>query len=296
MMLKRREVWAAKWHALIGLLAVGMIGLPYWPVLFNELGAGGQSFQFPGINAFLFTLSGGDWLSGRLMDYFVGEEWLQGAPLLLRGAFIVTSLIHLFVLGGIVIAIVHLRRAISRGRNWGVDEHLTLIVLLMLVLHFLYMGSRNAIDHPHYYNAIWVAYPFLASLALDRMARIRGGVAVNVTLLGSMILSVALLVVELHRSHGTRFLRYGPTLSDQMEVAQVLFKAGPRPHIICDPVDIADIPERIFTLVDLIGPQPARTESDIVHIRFTSSDPRDGGITAGITNELPRHLRRPVSN
>ena len=279
---RRRELFQARWAIVAALAGVGIAGARYWPVLIHGLAGGGQELHFPGRPAMLFTIDGGQWLSGMGFDYVVGQEWLDGAPAALRLALLLSGVVHLLVLGGAILAGRHIYR-VWRGTT-PADRvfDLAWVCFATLLIQFVYFGVRGAVDQPHYYNASWFAYGFLAWLALDRMQRYVLGRIAGVLAIALPAACVVMLAVELHRTHGTRALHYGPTLGDQVAVARVLSQAGPTAQVFCEVPAIVQIPQRILVLQELMGTAPLKVPAtgQGVVIHFRNDNPRDGGVYA----------------
>lgn len=297
--LRRQNLKEARWIIIAALTAVAGAGAPYWPILIRGLAAGGQRLEFPGWSAILFTIGGGHWLSGMGFGYFVGQQWLDGAPAPLRIGLLLSSVVHLFVLGGAIVGGRHVYRVLRGTVLADRVFDLACISFATLAIQFVYFGVRGAVDQPHYYNASWFAYGFLAWLALDRLQRYPLGRVVSVLAIALPAACVAMLVFELHRTHGTRSLHYGPTLGDQIAVAEVLAAVGPQGRVVCDVPDIAQLPQRIGVLEELLPVTSARGASpgQFVWIHYRSTNPRDGSVIAEVMQlAAPSTLPSPASS
>lgn len=290
----RRKLWQSRWQLLWGSAATVLAGYKYWPVLIRGLAAR-QAFQLPGRQAALFSFGGGQWISGMHLGYFVGDDWLAGAPMLLRVTLFLGVAVHALVVGGMLLAAWRVFQVLRRRQPASPLFHLSFLCLAVLLIQFIYLGSRGAVDQPHYYNASWFVYGLFAWQALDRLARFRVGRHINVGLVTLPALTVALLLLQLHQTHGTRSMRYGPTLGDQIVVARAFGCRGPETRVFNEVPSIDQFPQRIFVLEELqTGARQAKASpSQAILIHYASPDPRDGAIVAQLLVEAGRAASAP---
>ena len=91
------------------------------------------------------------------------------------------------------------------------------------------------------------------------------------------------LVLQIHRTGGTRSLTYGPTLENQIEVAIALNQLPAGMSIISLVPDIARFPQRIMVLQELLRSERASPSQMLMkpiaaYIVYLSASPADGRI------------------
>ena len=100
-----------------------------------------------------------------------GDGWQDFAPQTLRNLFSVAQWISRAALAavwlGMILAIPRARNALRRPNAGGVRDHLCLIALSAWICQTLLDGIEGIYFSPHYYGATWLAYVFLAWLAVD---------------------------------------------------------------------------------------------------------------------------------
>ena len=278
---QRAKLLQARWWAIGGIAVIVAIGSGYWPVLLRGLQSG-PPLQMPGADALIFTLKGGDWFGGVAFARIVGQEWLAAGSSILHATLMAGGVVHGLVLLGFALAAYRVTKVLKRQVAATVADHLAGICLLTLLIQFLYYGSRNAIGHVHYYNASWIVYAVLICMAITWMWSWRVGRWAAIAVIGMAVCTLAGLVLQIHRTGGTRSLTYGPTLENQIEVAMALNQLPAGTSLIPLVPDIARLPQRIIVLQKLLRsegvPQGRMPQPRAAYIVYSSPSPADGRI------------------
>ena len=273
-----RQLW---WQlALLGGAGLA-VSFPYLSVLRASVAGEGGTPPMPG--GWLFPLFGGRILSAQRIDDIFGAEWLAhdtgawGGLASLAGT--VSLLAFALVWAGLGVAVVTARGGL-RTPSTGADRlrgEAALLALLIVAGQMVLDGLTAKAGFTHYFNATWIAFAFLAWLAVDslRARRLRAAVA---TVLAASTLTVSLyLLVRIHRGGPAR-LPYGATLANQLEVARELNRYGPGTKIRVEVINVLRFPIALAVLRALSPvpgpPLPAAT----LRLVYATDDPVDGRI------------------
>jgi hypothetical protein len=180
----------------------------------------------------VFTLAG--------FDYFVGEWGAWGS----RGSGVLAVLavgVSLFswVAGAVGVAAwgrdafrevpkVFGGGGVACGDGGGgrLEGSVGLLLLLALALFVLLVNGLRLREHPHYYNGVWAVFFLFWWRGMTVLAV---GVAARRVLavqVAAMALFLSGVTGTVHAGRGLKALHYGPTLSNQMEVARALEREG----------------------------------------------------------------------
>jgi 4-amino-4-deoxy-L-arabinose transferase-like glycosyltransferase len=209
-----------------------LIALPY---LHDSLISHQQhpAFDFhPALRSLDFALSGARLFSSLDFDYFLGERWFAvnspvSTPLLLA-LISISALAYVFFWFGLYRAI---RSLITLGRS--APEYSLAVLLLLGFAFFLITNLVNKLNtHPHYYNAAWPIIFLLLWWAATTLWERSTWAAAAVCVYGiAIVLSTIAIAIYVHHNSGARFLRYGPTLGNWVEVAKTLNEYSPNSPI-----------------------------------------------------------------
>ena len=276
LVVRRRTLWANRLSVGAILGAALAAAWPYWRYLATSHPPGGNASA--GFEGWLFPLAGARLLSARQLDYFFGPGPVEGLTLSVTAA--VSWIAYALVWTGIGVALWRVVRAM-RTRAWSATDHIAAILVGALACQVALDGFAGKFEHPQYQNATWIATVVFAWFAADFLAAQRGAwrllAPLATGLLGAALLvTVATLAARLHRTGGTRET-YGPTLANQLSVAQGLSQYSPRSPVSLDVKLYQDFPHALTALRLLNPPPPGAPERDL-HIRYASANPASGRI------------------
>lgn len=215
-----------RWRAVIvsrrlalGVLGVGafcfVLSLPYLGELAGASRPGFGITRRPASIAFglngirLFSLSG--------FDYFIGPWLTNGFGL---GARLTGLFSYVAAAYGLVLTV----RAVGRGDS--TQKQLASVLLLALAFFLLLANGSGLREHPHYYSGIWIVFFCIWWIGMSRLVQqswARRVFGAQVTVMAVFLLGAASWI---HWNEGTRTLRYGATLENQMAVARELDRLG----------------------------------------------------------------------
>lgn len=225
----RKDLWRARWSLLIGGLLLGATHLSYFSLLVNHI----KHFEPHRRSSFIsegwaFPLFGGKIFSGWNLEYFFGPQWLPDSWFF-RLPEMLTMLSYASVWFGIFLAtkstVENPLRSDLPKPLLGPEaplKHLLLVAVMALSLQMIVCGLSSSSHHPHYYNGLWAVYAVFAWIAIDRLTKRRSGVlgvAIYSTSLVSVLISLSILI---HHRSGTRGEGYGPTIGNQLQIANLL--------------------------------------------------------------------------
>lgn len=225
----RRDLWRARWPLLIGGLLLTVTHLPYFSLLLDHV----KHFEPHQRSSFIsegwaFPLFGGKIFSGWNLEYFFGQHWLPDSWLF-RLAEMLTVLIYASVWFGIFLATRHtVKRPLRSDISKALLEpevplkHVLFVAVVTLMLQVIVCGLSSSSYHPHYYNGLWAVYAVFAWIAVDRFTKNQSGI-LGVAIYSSSLVSVLIcLAVLIHQRSGTRGEGYGPTIGNQLQIANLL--------------------------------------------------------------------------
>ena len=189
------------------------------PYLSRLRGSGASRFALaPDAEALGFALAGFRVFSVAGFDYVIGP-WSAGglAPL-------IVGVSLLAVPAGAYGFFLLLRTA--QGPESTPDREIARVLLYALFLFVLLANSQRLTEHPHYYSGVWAVFFccwWVGTSRLMERAWARRLFYAQAAVVAGFLVG---LVVWLHVNGGTRSLRYGPTLANQMAVASELNRRG----------------------------------------------------------------------
>ena len=178
-----------------------------WSALARGIAWGGRYFSFWG------------------MDYFLPE--LRQGLAVLPGGFValltaLTALTLLFLAVGLGAAGRDLARGWRAGRRWTLADHGTVYALLVLAAVAGFTGLTRPQPHPHYVNAVWLAWFWFVWRGAEVLAPRRWAIGVAAVQLGAATLLLLAWAAQIHTHGGNRTPYYGATLRDQQALARRL--------------------------------------------------------------------------
>ena len=187
-------------------------------------------------------------------DYLVGSFWWLPPPEVPLGlrvivpiAFAVSGIAALYFFIGLREAYRCVRRAYE-AHHWDTKAELLSLFVLIYLAHVAIGGLKQLGDFPHYLNALWLVIFVFVSLGITVMweeKRWRRSYWVY-----ALCLWIGLLYVvgNLHLHSGTRYRRYGPTLENQLAVADGLCRYPIDTPLVRELSETETFPETLDTL------------------------------------------------
>jgi hypothetical protein len=204
--------------------------------------------------AFLYPLLGGRFLSADGFSPGVGTSSLAEAAR-------VISLVALpLVWAGMALAAWRILEVLRGRRELGVQEHVAMISLAIVLAQSLLDGMLKLAFFMHYFNATWIAYAMLAWFAADSLlqstSRLWRAVALVVPLQG-----VALAIVALDSTMAVHVSppRYEMTVRQLRDVAQEVVRYPEGTPVVSGLYPLREFPHALTAMKKLAGPQPKPT-------------------------------------
>jgi hypothetical protein len=185
------------------------------PYLLRVVGSNASDFAFgPNAEALAFALSGFRVFSLAGFDYVIGP-WSAGglAPVL-----VAVSL--LTVPAGVYGFVLLLRE--SQRTDPTPEREIARVLLYALLFFVLLANGQRLTEHPHYYSGVWAVFFCCWWVGASRLLKHAWACRLFWGQAAVMAGFLVGLVGWLHVNGGTRSLRYGPTLANQMAVASEL--------------------------------------------------------------------------
>ncbi|MGD0770306.1 MAG: hypothetical protein ABSB42_19150 [Tepidisphaeraceae bacterium] len=159
-----------KW-SLLAILAICLfLFWPYLYYLFEHVRSSHPADSHAWLGWF-YPLLGGHFLTLGVAGTMPGDGWQDFAPKILQNLFAIAQWISRAALAavwlGMILAIPRALQALRRPNAAGVWDQLCLIALSAWICQTLLDGLEGIYFSPHYYGATWLAYVFLAWLAVD---------------------------------------------------------------------------------------------------------------------------------
>jgi hypothetical protein len=149
----------------------------------------------------------------------------------------------------------------------------------VVIAQCLLDGATGSFFHPHYFNGTFVAYVFLAWLAVDALAA-KGWGAVSWIQSIALAGTLCFLIVQTHLRGGTRGIHYGPTLGNQLAVVDQL-NSHPDSPVAVSVSHYRQFPHALNVL-SLLRPPAANAQrgpNSRLQIVYAADDPNDGRLT-----------------
>jgi hypothetical protein len=216
-----REHWLAVVTAAGAVLAAGWA---YWPHVFHPVDVTRANLSVEP-DGWWFALLGPRVLCGAWIEYLFSADWLRAGGNAWYTAFVLCSdgsSLLVFPVGwfGLLVGLVALVRRAKRAITpvGNLPSELAAMGAIAVVTQIVLNGVTHTYGHPHYYNGTWIVFALLAWVGMDWLSRRR---VVNLAPWAFLLLVSALpvlLLIRIIQSGGTRDLRFGATLANQMRV------------------------------------------------------------------------------
>lgn len=196
-------------------------------------------------------------LSSYGLEYFLGYDWLDADESQLGALLLLCNLESLIVVplcwGGWLMSVGRGWRLWRQKQAWTTQDRLLALAAASWTLQILLHAALAVPADPHYGNPVWIAYLLLAWFAVHLLGR--QVAARNFWLVHGVICATALamMVIRLHHTGGTRSLGYGPVLRSQWEVAAALATRLPDMPMSTNVAAWIEYPQGPKTLVRLRG-------------------------------------------
>lgn len=279
-LLERRSVWQHRGSLLLILLILIVAMWPYLRHLLSERPSSTSSQ--PSVQAWLFALQGPRLISAKGLEILMGAEWFVTATGWQRTVFqlapVLSSIVYVLCWLGMGMLVWRLVTLKQQRMEFSLRDHIGVIALGIWMTQTLLNGLSHTHGFVQYYNATWIAYAMLAWLAANSLSltAMRTLVGMQTLAVATMLLAV---IVRVHQTGGTRAWQYGPTISNQMQVASQMLKVDPQSQLQTNVENVRRFPYALQVLMKLDGtvhpdPRPLRT----VVVRYTSDHPADAHI------------------
>lgn len=192
-----------------------VISLPY---LLNAQSAGETAFELtPSVESIIFGLRGSRIISALQVNHYVGT-WNPWGLVTIAA---LASLLTVAVSGyGVLVAVRRIRRD-------GLRTQAIAVIPLATIAIFVVMASvQRLTDLPHYYNGVWIAFFALWWIGMSDLWQRTWARRMFFAQVGILAVFLVAFVGWLHVNDGTRTEPYGPTLANQIEVAEELNLLG----------------------------------------------------------------------
>ena len=275
-----------KW-SLLAILALSLF--LFWPYLIYLL-TRIRPVHSPDPSAWLgwfYPLLGGHYFTLGVAGTMPGDGWQDFAPQILRNLFSVAQWISRAALAavwlGMILAVPRARHALRRPNAAGVREHLCLIALSAWICQTLLDGIEGIYFSPHYYGATWLAYVFLAWMAVDWvMSRLSRGMLVVRTSIAiyaaSILLGVCMIASTIARNAGTLSTNYGISLANQIAAANQIQRFSNRSELEIQVPQWRRYPLALKVLIELTpAPDLPRPLGRLV-VKYRNAYPGDARI------------------
>lgn len=228
---RRRELIASR-RFLLQVSAIGIgclaLALPY--VLRLPAGSATNILWSPSLPSLAFAFDGFRIFSLIGFDYVIGAWEAGGVGPVLR---VVSGFSYAAGAYGLYV----LNRELRRGGAWTASAgtastvpagtaSMAGVVALTLVFWVILANGTRLVEHPHYYSGVWIVFFLLWWRGMSALVRPVWTRRVWYVQVAAMAVFLPAMGIWLDRNRGTKSLHYGPTLENQMLVAQELDRRG----------------------------------------------------------------------
>ncbi|HZJ53352.1 MAG TPA: hypothetical protein VFD38_04375 [Myxococcaceae bacterium] len=278
----RRAMRRLFWRLALLAAAAAAVSFPYLRSL--RRAASGEHAPIGTIADWLFPFLGGRILSAQRIEDIFGAAWLVHDTSFwakLAGLATAVSLLALpLVWAGTGVALFTVWKSVrsppeADGPSPRADA--ALLALLMLLGQVLLDGLTAKSGFTHYFNATWIAFAFLAWLAVDALPALPLRAAVAAVLAVSTLTVVLYLLVRIHHTGPAR-TPYGATLANQIEVARELNRYGPGTTVQTQVINVARFPIALGVLRNLYPAIEPPLPAEPLRLVYRTDDPVDGRI------------------
>jgi hypothetical protein len=270
--LRSREMWAQRAAIAVGLLPLIAAGMPYWIYLARARPSG---LGLSSAAGWLFPLDGARFLSAAAIENFFGSQWFVPGGSPLAAARALTLVAYPLCWMGAVFALLHLVKGLMRNGPLGPREGFCALLLAAFMGQVVLDGVTGTHHHTHYFSATWLVFGSFAWFAVESLPSVVRA-CVTAAYAATLAAVVAALGWSIHVGGGSRAV-YGPTLSNQLAVADQLREYPPATPVQTDVPNLQAFPHSFAVLRRLRPPEPGRQAATpgTLWIRYRSNDPAD---------------------
>jgi hypothetical protein len=256
-------VGAAVPFALVGGLYLSSLYADY---LGPTAGVTAESIFRLNVEGMLFPWLGSGWLTPLgFGEHFAGPAWQAAQPWAWRALGAISWLALPLAWFGIWLCA---RRAWSCLRRLAdgfgafatelaglsLTEHAMLLCLGVLLCQMLLGVLTGTFGLPHYFNSTWIVHALFVWLGFDalvrRVPRLRWWLPVQAV---SLLLFLGSFAWSMHALGGARWVRHGPTIANQIEVARALAALPPHSGLLVEVDHDRLLQNSVMSLAELLG-------------------------------------------
>jgi len=278
----RRELRRLFWRLVLLAGAGAAVAFPYLSSLRRS--ASGESAPVGAIADWLFPFLGGRILSAQRIEDIFGAAWLAHDTSFWAKLATVATAVSLIAIplvwAGMGVAAVTAWKGVRRPPEDSAPRpraDAALLALLIVLGQVLLDGLTAKSGFTHYFSATWIAFTFLAWLAVDALpARLLRGAVAGV-LAASTLTVVLYLLVRIHHTGPAR-TPYGATLANQIEVARELNRRAPGTTVQTQVINVARFPIALGVLRNLYPATEPPLPAEPLRLVYRTDGPVDGRI------------------
>jgi len=278
----RNELRRLFWRLALLAAAGVAVAFPYFTALRRS--ASGEGAAVGRLTDWLFPFLGGRILSAQRIDDIFGATWMAHDTSFWAKLVAVATAVSLLALplvwAGMGVAAVATWKEVRNPEEEGTPRpraDAALLALLIVVGQVLLDGLTAKSGFTHYFNATWIAFAFLAWLAVDALpARLLRGAVAGV-LAASTLTIVLYLLVRIHHTGPAR-IPYGATLANQIQVARELNRRPPGTTVQTQVINVARFPIALGVLRNLYPATEPPLPAEPLRLVYRTDDPVDGRI------------------
>ena len=278
----RNELRRLFWRLALLAAAGAAVAFPYLGALRRSASSEGAAVG--GLADWLFPFLGGRVLSAQRIEDIFGATWMAHDTSFWAKLVTVATAVSLLAIplvwAGMGVAAATAWREFRSPAEAGTSRPRTdaaLLALLIVAGQVLLDGLTAKSGFTHYFNATWIAFAFLAWLAVDALpARLLGAVVAGV-LAASTLTVVLYLLVRIHHTGPAR-IPYGATLANQIQVARELNRRAPGTTVQTQVINVARFPIALGVLRNLYPATEPPLPAEPLRLLYRTDDPVDGRI------------------
>lgn len=269
-------------------LALGLCCYFFWPyfyyVCITHFQPSTLSSGSP-LLGWIFPLFGGHFLTLGVAGRAPATGWEDFISPSLRLTFEIAQWVSrcavVMVWIGMVLGAARTISLVRRPGSAGIIDHLCFIAVGVWICQTVLDGIERVYDSPHYYSGTWIAYVFLAWLAVDWL---RGRIGKNVLIClaavyaAALALGIGIIATIIACNAGTRNFDYGTALSSQIAAARTLGHYSDDSVLQMQYPQWKKYPIALHVLLELNPPAPGPRLDRRLLIKYRDATSGDAGI------------------
>ena len=280
-----RLKWILKyrWYIVLQLFIVLPIALPYYIYVLttpkNDVPWGGfESVLFPFLGTRFFTTFN--------FSYFLGEGW-QGYPCLPTFCnqlitFLSTLTWFPYPISwfGFGLGCVTVYRGFRGRGEKDFKFHASFVALSIVILHVITCVRADINTHPHYYDGTWAGMLFFFWLGLSYFWNKKWFSRTYIAYTIILFIFLLQIIGKIHFNHGSRSLRYGPTLKNQIQIAKQILGYDATTKIVINAFHPKKFPHAIAIITEFLPPHEGDKKSitGYLLVDYENSDDSNGAL------------------